>query len=102
MLGQYKTVQTDFKGNQIIIYQAGNVFSDAGHAFKNTRQYFQVGLNAVKVAKEIANEYGVYFDTKTKTFYYNQQGEDEYDVIDLLVDAYLTFEARMINQTLVS
>ena len=48
----------------------------------------------------IATEQGVLFDRKTKTFYRDQLGDSDNDIIDSLVDAYLSLEAYVINQSI--
>lgn len=100
MFNEYRTIQENFKGERISIYQTGSTFSDAGQAYQNVRSHIQSVKKTLDVASTIATEQGVLFDRKTKTFYRDQLGDSDNDIIDSLVDAYLSLEAYVINQTI--
>ena len=100
MFNEYRAIQENFKGERISIYQTGSTFSDAGHAFQNVRPHIQSVKKTLDVASTIATEQDVLFDRKTKTFYRDYQGDSPEDIIDCLVDAYLSLEAYVINQAI--
>lgn len=100
MFNEYRTIQENFKGERISIYQTGSTFSDAGQAFQSVRPYIQSVKKTLDVASTIAAEQDVLFDRKTKSFYQDYQGDSPEDIIDCLVDAYLSLEAYVMNQTI--